>query len=209
MMEHIVSVLREAEDISLVSLHDARIGLNMTGVSADTDRQVELMVRWASSEIARFCNRVLAQETVEETFLEINAQRVFLTRFPVKTIETIYENGILLTSADYEIDAAAGKLVKPDLSAWTVPIVITYTGGYDCPNEVPPDLAKAAVLMTRSAYYAAVRGDASIRMVSHKGSRVMYFDPNAAAAKQTSSSSGATMTRAVTDLLTRYVRYIV
>jgi hypothetical protein len=86
---------------------------------------------------------------------------------------------------------------------------VTYTGGYELPFESPPALRQAAILAVREAYYASIRGDATIRMVGHKESRVIYFDPNAALKAISGSGSGgggSAATRSMKALLERFTR---
>lgn len=208
-MEISVDIITEAKDISLVSLRDAKLGLNM--VSTTSDDQIELMIKWASGEIAKLCNRTFAQETVIETILEMESSRIFLTHYPVKTLEEVSENGTVLTpGVDYNLEAGTGKLRRAGGVFWALPTVIKYTGGYDLPQKAPPALASATLIKTREAYHAAIRGDATIRMITHKQSRVMFFDPNAAAAKAgAGASSSSAATRAIMDLIRGYTRYVV
>jgi hypothetical protein len=59
-------------------------------------------------------------------------------------------------------------------------------------------------LLGREAYYASVRGDSSVRMIGHKESRIIYFDPNSASSK--SGSAGSATFRAAADLLSHFTR---
>jgi hypothetical protein len=207
-MQTSIEVVTEAKDISLITLHDAKLGLNM--VATTSDDQVELMIKWASAEIAKMCNRTLAQETVIETIMDLEGSRIYLSHYPVKSIDEVSEAGTVLTPGiDYNLEKATGKLSRSGGAFWGLPIVIKYTGGYDLPQKAPPDLASAVLLVTREAFHAATRGDASIRMITHKQSRIMFFDPNAAAAKASSgaASAGTAARRAITDLLKRYTRF--
>lgn len=207
-MQTSVEVVTEAKCLDLITLHDAKVGLNM--VATTSDEQVELMIKWCSAEIARMCNRVLAQETVIETILEGEGSRIWLTHYPVKEITEISEAGTVLTPVvDYNLEKKTGKLYRVGGALWGMPTVIKYTGGYDLPQKAPPDLASAVLLVTREAFHAATRGDATIRMITHKQSRIMFFDPNAAAAKASSgaASAGTAARRAITDLLKRYTRF--
>jgi hypothetical protein len=203
-----IEVVTEAKETALLTVHDAKLGLNMVATTADD--QIELMIKWASGEIAKLCNRVLAQETVIETILELEARRIYLSHYPVKTITEVSENGTILSpGVDYNLDVREGKLTRAGGALWALPTVIKYTGGYDLPQKAPSALASAAMLKTREAYHAAIRGDATIRMITHKQSRIMFFDPNAAAAKAagTGGSGGTAATRAIMDLVRHYIRY--
>src|SRR4029077_13003337 len=64
------------------------------------------------------------------------------------------------------------------------PIVVSYTGGYDLPDEAPPALKSACELLIREARtYASRQAVSGIRSLAHKESRVQYFDANAALGK--------------------------
>jgi len=203
-------VVTPAEDTSLVTLYEAKIAL---GVSTSTDETlndlIELVIDWSSAEVAAVCNRSFAKETVTEVFRGVeNSNRIFLSRYPVTNIESIDEDGgdALVEDTDYELDSNSGTLVRLD-AAWLGPVTITYTGGYDLPFESPKALRQATLLMTREAYFAATRGDASIRMIGHRDARVIYFDPNAKGGGGGADSGGSPARRAVGNLLKRFTRF--
>jgi len=214
-MQSVVTVIEPAKDISLISLRDAKLGMNLFSTSSQsTDDQLEMMIRWGSSTIADMCNRVLAKEKVSEQLVEFNVDspRLPLSHFPILTdpAPVVTENGALLTEGvDYIIDSDSGFLVKLNGGTWIVPTTIEYTGGYDLPFDAPPTLQQAAILMTRESYNAAIRGDASVRSISHKETRVMYFDPNAMAAKAMSGGgkAGSAAMRAAEALVQGFTRY--
>lgn len=207
-MEISVEVVTEPKDISLITVRDAKLGLNM--ISTTSDDQVELMIKWASAEVAKMCNRVLAQQTVIETILEMDASRIYLSQYPVKEITEVSEAGTVLTpGVDYNLEKSSGKLSRSGGAFWGLPTVIKYTGGYDLPQKAPPELSSAVLLVTREAVNAALHGDSTIRMISHKGSRVMFFDPNAAAAKAGSAASSSPARRAIGDLVKKFTRFVV
>jgi hypothetical protein len=72
------------------------------------------------------------------------------------------------------------------------------------------------ILLTREAYYTTQRGDASVRSISHKESRIIYFDPatqmKAAAAAGGGggggggAAGGTAAQKAAQSLLQRYTR---
>lgn len=208
-MQSSLTVVTPAQSLSLVSLYEAKLALNLQA-STDTtlDEQLEMMIEWSSAEIAALCNRTFAQETVIENFTSLGSHnRVYLSRYPIKTITEIEEDGTALTvDVDYTIDKASGLITRID-SAWSMPTSFSYTGGYELPNASPVALRQAALLMTREAYFAMSRGDASIRQISHKDSRITYFDPNAKAGASSSGDSPAR--RAVGSLLKHFTRFYV
>ena len=212
-MQSVETVIKPAEELSLISLYEARLALNLAASTNDTlDDQVEMLVRWASDEISLLCGRDFAQETVVETFRDftVATQRIFLSHYPVSKIDSITEIGsVLVEGTDYEVDYEAGKLVRLKTS-WKEAVVASYTGGYDLPFETPPALQQAAMMITREGYYQIIRGDATVRMISHKDSRVIYFDPNArggAGGKSGAAvSDGSPARRAINNLLECFIR---
>jgi hypothetical protein len=203
-MQNVIDVLKPATELSLITLFEAKNALSLTDEKSDD--LIKFITIRASDEIARYCNRVFAQETVTETFRTTNlGSKLFLERYPVKEILNI--NGGPLTSS-YQLDKLSGKLLCLD-NVFSEGTSVTYTGGYELPFESPPSLRQAAILAVREAYYASIRGDSTIRMVGHKESRVIYFDPNAALKASSGSSAGgggSAATRSMKALLERFTR---
>ncbi len=220
-MQSVVTILEPAKDVSLLTLKAAKLAMNLFSTSSQsTDDQIEMMVAWSSDTVATMCNRVFAQERVSETLLEFTTDcpRLPLSHFPIRLgtdaapvpITVTEGDAVLERDVDYIVDSNAGVLTKLDGSTWAVPTTIEYTGGYDLPFEAPLALQQATILLTREAYNAAIRGDATIRSISHKETRVMYFDPNAAAAKAMAGGGAATGTaamKATAALLQHFTRY--
>jgi len=207
-MQNTIVVLKPATELSLITLFEAKNALKLTDDVSDD--LLSFIIARSSDEIARYCNRVLAQETVQETFRTTNlASKLFLERYPVKEIISVNSAGVLLPATDYELDALSGKLLCVNGGCFSEPTIVTYTGGYELPFEAPPSLRQAVVLAAREAYYASIRGDSTIRMVGHKESRVIYFDPNAAL-KATQGAAGggggSAAVRSMKSLLERFVR---
>lgn len=211
-MQSSLTVTEPATSISLVSLSDAKLGLNLAKSTDKTlDAQIAMLVEWASDEVSAMCNRVFAKESVTETFDGVEANnRIFLSRYPVVAddIDSVTEDGGALTiDVDYTLDPNSGTLTRIN-STWASSVVVIYAGGYELPLNSPRALRQAALLMTREAYNAAIRGDSTIRMVSHKESRIIYFDPNAKnAAGGAASGGGSPARRAVGELLKHYMRF--
>ncbi len=207
-MQSSLSVVVPAEETSLVTLYEAKLAL---GVSTSTDETlndlVEMIIDWSSAEIAATCNRTFAKETVIEVFREVDStNRIFLSRYPVTNIDSIDEDGeTLVVNVDYELDKNSGTLRRLG-STWFSPVTVVYTGGYDLPMESPKALRQAALLMTREAYYASTRGDATVRMVGHRDARIIYFDPNSKTGGG-AVSAGSPARRSIGDLLKHFMRF--
>ena len=117
--------------------------------------------------------------------------------------------GSLIDASGYEIESASGKLTLLGSLGGAAgdPLVVTYTGGYDLPEEAPPALKQAMLLLVQAGYGQLLRGfNTGVRSISHKDARVMYFDPNAAASKGGGKGpiiGGDT----IAALLSAYMRY--
>jgi len=207
-MQSTLVVIKESEDDSLITLYEARLGLNMFITSESLDDQIEMLIGWTSDEIALSCNRSFGKETVEEIFREIvsGSKRLYLSKYPNIVVESVFENGVeIFEDIDFEINQDGGWLTRLG-TTWSEPSVVNYTGGYNLPKEAPGSLKQAAVLLTRESYYAAARGDASIKLVVHKESRVGFFDPRASATGGGGSGAATPARRAINDLLQGYIR---
>lgn len=209
-MDVVKKIIKPAADISLLTPYEARLGLNLLSTSdANLDDMLELLVRWSSDEISTLTGRDFAKETLVETIREINwdCNKIWLSHFPVVSIDEVkVGDTVMIEDTDFALDEDAGKIIRLNGTMWSDTVEVTYTGGFDLPFEAPPALQQAAILLVREAYYAAKRGDATIRMVGHKEARVIYFDPNALALKA-GSSAGSPARRAIDNLLKCYMRF--
>ena len=210
-MRSTVSVISSTNDGSLLTSYEARLGLNLSSSTDETlDDLIEMLVRWSSDEISVICNRVFTKEKVKEVVREIDStvcRRIYLSHYPIVDIESVDCGGTTLDEdVDYEIDVDAGTLNIIN-GYWSDPVTIIYTGGYELPNEAPPALQQAAMLMMREAYYASTRGDATVRMLSHKDSRIIYFDPTSAMKAGGGGGAGSPARRAVTAILEGFTTY--
>lgn len=213
-MQITMQVLDPAPDHDLVSLYDAKLALNLPMTDTSRDQQLALFIRWASGEIEAQCNRIFAKERVSETFREIMPnvnKRIFLTHYPVeqKDIESVTFDGG--TELEYDLDSRSGTLYAVN-GAWTEPVTVVYTGGYEVPEKSPLAVQQACLLIARETYIMAIRGLATsgVRMIAHKESRIMYYDPNAAlggAGGGTLGLVGSATKRAVLDLLRHFMRF--
>lgn len=189
--------------------------LGIVDTDTSQDELIQSQISQMSDAISVVCNRVFAKEKVTETWRELDSRRVYLSHWPTKEedIETVFcprSNGTpSLAYPDndpgWELEEQSGKL---SLFAGQVePISVTYTGGYDLPDEAPPALKAACEIMVRSYRIWNVRQATSgIRSISHKDARVMFFDPNALL-KQAGATPLASVGATVKDLLYHYMRF--
>lgn len=215
-MDITVKVLEEAASQSFLSLADAKIllGLPATGATPEADALLELQIAMASAQIFRLCNRMFAKTTVFETWRGNTHPAIFLRLWPVKDEDMFgIQNGAAppsvwppppppLPPGSFELENFSGKLRVNSGD----PISITYAGGYLLPDEAPADLKHACLLLVRQSRTEATRESVEgIRMISHKESRVIFFDPNASTAK-TAGGQASGLPLGVDDLLSHYIR---
>ena len=204
-------VLEESPDNSLLTIYEARLVLNLAASTSEVlDDQIEMLVKWISDEIAIACNRQFGRETIQETFRELNvSKRLYVADYPIVEIDSLEENGsTLVEDQDFEIDSESGTITRLGGVVWIEPVVVNYIGGYDLPNGAPDSLKQAAMFLTREGYYQMIRGDASIRMVAHKESRIIYFDPNAQAKAAMGGSGGSPAMKRTGEILKAYTRFL-
>ena len=207
-MHSSIVVVKAAPTLALVSLYEAKIALQIPPSSTSDDEALQFMIERSSDEVQTLCSRFFPKETVIETFREVDnpITKLYLSRYPVKAeeITNITGNGSPW-EIEYDVDSFSGKLSLWGGSLWTSSISVEYSGGYAIPHEVPPALKQAVLLFTKDAYYASQRGDSSIRQISHKESRISYFDTGKDSGGA-SSGAGSAAQKAATSLLQRYTR---
>ncbi len=209
-MHSSITVTKPAPDKALVTLYEAKVALKISPSSTTDDESLRLMILRASDEVQTLCSRVFPKEEVIEIFREIDnpITRLYLSRYPVKSedIVSIEADGMPL---DYDVDTESGKLTLVDGNVWAQSVTVEYAGGYAIPHEVPGALRNAVLLFTKDAYYATQRGDSSIRQISHKESRISYFDQSKMGGTSGGSGAGGSPSQnAAKSLLQRYTRLI-
>jgi hypothetical protein len=213
MADVIVNILDPATSTDLISLDELKINLGLPSGASASDPQLSQAISYNSATLAVLCNRVFAREKVEETWRWEGCEclgnpRIYLTHFPVveADIESVTTGGSLVDPSDYELEEKSGKL-RYLLGGWLDPTVIVYTGGYVLPDDAPPPLKQAASILTRTAYFAskfAALSMGGVRQLSHKHSRVSFFDP---AQQVMMASGGPGASQAVNSLISHFTRY--
>jgi len=210
MADRTIKIIEPADSFALMTLDEIKIMLGIPSGDIASDEQLEQLIDWYSAYVSQIANRVFAREKVRETWRDVQDRRLFLSHWPVKEedIESVEApRGSLITGEDYELEEGSGKLSL--FGPRTEPIVVTYTGGFNLPDEAPDDLKNAAGILVRRGRTEAQReATAGIRSISHKDSRVMFFDPNQASGGGSSSGAGVSSEtlRTVHALLYHYSR---
>jgi hypothetical protein len=200
-MHSIFQIIDESTDSAgpdLISLDDLKAALGITGTSEDAALQAA--ITFQSRIIAEYCDRRFGRAEALETFRfdrgEVLPARnaLVLKLYPVA--EVIEVAG---TTDGYEVDPATGRLWMTNGGCWADVVSVTYSGGYDLPEEAPARLAKAVIEAIHEARTMGAR-DPSIQSVAHGDVRIGYFS------SPTSSGSSGYLSAPVADLISGYRR---
>lgn len=161
----------------LILLEDLKSELGIIGTAEDA--ALALRITRVSKAIAALCDRDFAMRDVVETFRSswpwvewIDYRSVlFLSYYPVIDVMSVTVNDV--ETSDYEFDAKSGRL-WPLTGVWFGKIEVTYTGGYDLPEDAPPLLSSIVIEAIRQRRSFSSR-DPSIRQVTHGEASVGYF----------------------------------
>jgi hypothetical protein len=215
MVDIITKILTPATNFDLTTLAEMKIMLGIATTDTASDAQIQVWITQYSDFIATRCNRVFAKEEVMETWRadpSHASNRIYLSHWPVKeadvaSVECPRGTFLNFSNGDWELEEKSGKLEVVNYSL-SDPVVVTYTGGYTLPAEAPPALEAAVELMIRAARAQAVAAAvAGIRSLSHKESRVMFFDPAAVFGKLAGGGPVAAAYNTIDGLLQHYRRY--
>jgi hypothetical protein len=209
-----VNVIIPALSYDLATLAEIKTLIGIAANDTSEDALLQLWITQYSDIIATLCNRVFAKEQVAETWrgdskpFDTDNGRVFLTHYPVSPTDLVQitgPDGTDLTGG-YELEQKSGKLQFFNIS-WGEPIRITYSGGYNLPAEAPPALKQVLALLVNYARIWQSRSLASgVRSISHRESRVQFFDINQALAKMGGATPIAMANSMVGPLLYKYTR---
>jgi hypothetical protein len=211
MADRVVKVLTPADSYDLLSLDELKVAMEIPASDTSQDVLLQQYITRFSDVVATTCNRVFAYEEVAEIWRCTNVdfingmKRLFVTHYPIDpTAQIVLESptGTPLDPSTYVVEEKSGKVEL--LQTWAEPITITYSGGYDLPEEAPPALKQATELMIREGQALAQRMlNSGIRSISHRESRVMFFDPLTLLTK---TEGFGFATTAANALLMHYVR---
>jgi hypothetical protein len=210
MADRIVKVLTPADSFELMSLEEAKTLLGISKTDTSKDEQLAMFITINSATVMRMCNRIFAREEVREEWRELNGgHRIFPSHWPIyeDDIESVESpGGTVLDPGAYELEEASGK-IEVFGAAFAEPIIVTYWGGYDLPEDAPPPLKQAvALLNVQSKLIGSLGSIAGIRSLSHKEARVQFHDPSQILNAAFGGANSATG-NAVRSILSHYIRY--
>jgi hypothetical protein len=166
-MESILTVTGAATNFNLTTLANFKTDIGLT--TTDEDAWITAKLPRVSALIARFCNRVFAKQTYSQQFRDVESDALSLSQYPIVSVTSITEDGTVLASTDYEIDAAKGliyRLYNDERVCWSAcKITVVYLGGFVLPGDsgtrdLPQDLEEAALTEMKSARLAKTRDPA-------------------------------------------------
>jgi hypothetical protein len=221
-MHSILEILEEATDSAgpdLISLDDLKFALGITDNSEDAALQSAITMQ--SRIIAEYCDRRFGRAEVIETFtfdpgeIVLRRQALALSLYPISEIFEVSTAGA--TDADYEFDPQSGRLWPggtwwlgaPIEAPWRVSfqgkISVTYSGGYDLPEDAPARLQRAVIECVQSVRSTSAAGyrDPTIREVQHGDTRISYVSPSFASG---AISAGQHLSPSVADLIKPFRR---
>lgn len=205
----ISSIVTAATSHAMVDLATVKEELNIDEGDVSADNRLSRYIREASKAAENYCNRVFVVETIKDQFFPQRDPPLVialegldplqLSRFPVKSVASVVENGATLTKdVDFMVDADKGQLIRLDLNTYprrwdSLPIVVQFDGGFDL---LPDDVTAAVIRMVVQRQNAYLR-DPSLKSETVEGiGRTDYvvYDQSAA----------ANMSADVVDLLDNY-----
>jgi Phage gp6-like head-tail connector protein len=185
-MHSVLEIISEAPESAgpdLISLDDLKLALGITGTTEDAALQAQITMQ--SRLIADYCNRRFGLAEALETFTYdryeniLARQAVTLSLYPVVEVTEVLSAG--LTGTDHSFDPASGRLWVTSGLCWVDTVAVSYSGGYDLPEEAPARLQQAVIQAVNDTRTTGSR-DAGIREVQHGDTRIAYFTPSMAAA---------------------------
>lgn len=184
-MERLLSVVTPATGFALTTLGRAQEHLGSAAPDAGLTAH---FVDQASAVVASHLGRPLARETLREVYrLEEPEPHLPLARVPLVSITSIVEDGVTLTTDDWEADSEAGLLYRLSTDcriSWQARrIVVTYVAGYILPGagvaNLPADIERAC-LVTIASMAAGTGRDPQLRSESADGiGSASWLDPRA------------------------------
>jgi Phage gp6-like head-tail connector protein len=171
MYSGILEIIDVADTIDLTVLATAKEELGITDNSQDAK-----LTRWiheASGAINAYVDRILARETVRETFVTDATGFLGplpLRRYPVAFIDSLSMGGQSQVAGTYRFDMFKGLLYL-NFGRWFGEVVVQYQAGYQLLGELPYDLERACLLLLqwRMSSSGSSGRDPSIRAESVPG----------------------------------------
>ena len=182
-----LEIITPASETRLISIEAARVAIGLADDDDSQDAALEPMIDQASAAIVSFIGQPLARQTYRETvWSRAASDSLILSRFPVASVTALQIDGAAIDADGYRVDAATGIVHRRTPTRcgpfWPAgETVITYTAGYELPDDLPADIQRAAILMLRQSHFVGSR-DPLLRSEETDGvATFSYFAAGAAA----------------------------
>jgi len=175
-----VTIITPSDTFDLTTLARVKRELQITGTTSD--EWLADIIHEESETFAGLTKRVLAEETVSETFdlkqTGLGLEFLRLSRYPTTSITTVDVDDTEVDAADYRLDGIKGMLFRISGTAkvrWTGSVAtITYRGGYELLGTLPRRIESAVLTMVRARWFGG-RRDPAIRSEEAYGvQRLIY-----------------------------------
>jgi hypothetical protein len=177
---------------------------------------LQAAITFQSRIIAEYCDRRFGLADVIETFTldhyesMLTRQALTLSLYPVVEVTDVaISNGA--GTSDWHFDPTSGRLwpwAADYIGAWRAyggwggtTVAVTYSGGYDLPEEAPARLQRAVIDAVKTGRTSGTR-DPTIREVQHGDNRISYFTSSIAS----TTGSSDYLSAAAAELIKPYRR---
>lgn len=173
-MRSTTKVTAAASNHNLIALSDLKLELNITDSNSDT--RLNNIIEQASEFVENTTGRVWVSEGIEQKFYFSfweNIPTLILERRPISVINSITENGVVLTeNTDYSVDARRGMLYRINYLGFlsgvigAPSVIVDYAGGFNLsgspPDKLPGGLVRATLTLAKAYWFSGPR-DPNIR----------------------------------------------
>ncbi len=194
-----VTVITPMDTPDLTTIRRLKLELSIPLTDSSQDELLTAWIHEESETFASMCKRVLAAETVSESF-DLRAistessgfasgsrtdSGVILSRYPVIEVQSVTIDETEIDASTYVAESEAGKLRRARTSGgptgWSgTELVVVYRGGYDSLlGTLPRRIERAVLTMCKSRKFSATR-DPTVRSIQVIGAMSeSYGDANA------------------------------
>jgi|GEM_PF-1129061 len=162
--------VRDYTQLSIISLDEAKDHLNIALTTTNSDNELRRMIDAATSLAQSYTGNILGRVTYTNEIYDGNVDNIRLHNPRAMSITSVYENGVLLTSADYSLEytgqrlwrITTGSLNEPNYYGIWAPgsqnITISYVSGFVNPDPA----AKQGVLEIVRHLWQTQRGSMNV-----------------------------------------------
>ncbi|WP_051957231.1 head-tail connector protein [Bacillus sp. UNC322MFChir4.1] len=141
---------------ALTNLEAIKSYLKINSGQNTDDSRLEDLINSCSIAIENHCKRKFKEQTYSEEEYDGNGLKyLHLQQYPVKSVDSVTVDGILLSSDQYKVKKSNGTLIRTN-SIWPqgdINVVVTYVAGY---STIPNDLELACKHLVMSYFKADI-----------------------------------------------------